>query len=1827
MKTNEKHPPILTSKTEKVFIELPNYTFNHSTLTSNMPKSSFLGRKELINWLKSLIIHTSSKTGVYLVTGNRGVGKSSLIDKVIDDTSFKKGTFSDFVKYMSTILFFVVILQYCSYRFEDIETHKCPIIIFLSILSIFLFFMIGHVSHHRRKAILYKKRNFCRAIGRTFLAALIDTKTAPEYSMPFMKSKYFLRILFISCLIQLLYMLFSTNQSFTHIRIFVIYLSYVLMNAFWAHSDTCIMDLYKENKVPDSKPDDLYKLTNSCISIFLYLCFIIFSVSISVLIFYPDLVFDKEKHENYDIITWFYAMIKNPYFGAGSVLLLISFGTKNIIWANKTFKPGLFRLIFEKAPKFTFYYSIIHPIAYQIKRYLKNRSRIFLKINLGHNILNEKDILRLITRMISTEHRDFCKSLKHTLIWKLISLLTILLFTNIFYELIYIKDLRPLLIEKTYLYDNNSQSYITDLEKSSNGYKVKRNDDFVENYIFNQTINAPIIQIDKVINKIWYYICVIPEYLWIGKESAFSKKRHTPINYAFLLIFLCVYLACDLLLKSKYIMTHRKIRWQLKNLNDAITYNIEKGNSYNSTVEKSGFFNFKFGTANSIKKYRIIADEREIEKELQDILNNLQHIPIIMHKPEFILVFDELDKVGPGERSKDPETTYKTKEAFFSINATRERQAIILRLLSNLKYFLTTANAKFIFIAGREMYDMYLADISDRNNFIGSIFNDVIFVPSFLSDHSGDNYSDMTSLVESYVCRRLIPDRYLVTSYNLENYKRYLDDMIFSQAKGEYEKEANMKKQKIIAFLQQFIIYLAHTSKGAPKKITQIFESFIETHEKRALTNRFCVKLYKNTQFFLSFNYYDQYVIGMTAYLVSPIIYRFSDSNIREHSDKLLISSLHFVDFLLKFHSHNFSWKNLDISPEMIEINRAPELKSIANDLLNYMKQIHIDKSALGLYEYRFENLISQEFSFITKMHEGFSALFNFSLDESLALKQYYKVLLNEAQNKYKSGDNKFVNSISSLQIVLGDLHFYDDELEEAGGYYKDGVQMLRNRSKNEEMNLEQLYLLIRNMLKLGYIYEKRKQYDFAYLTYSNLCNHLIETRNQPLSPIFEQASKQSLESQTFEGLKLLYLPLLTKFQILEKSHLGGITKNHITQLEKEFKCLKDDFTLSEVNILTADFYARVGDVLYYKNPDFNNKENKDKTHKIKISCEACKFYKLALTSLLLDRGTIQNNTNIFDLLNKGIMELKNSPNAKFCNLIARIFSDLGNIFFTCNNAYYKTQPKNNHICEFAIVIKDFGKTEENTGRSLVINELFWKNWKEFINPDFTSFDMSLINELNKVELVLLMYSLSIKFYKTANYHKRAAYQITKILNVFKHCLNERLIPSETIKDQDIDILTKNALRSIYLAYDNVNILEINKRKKVFFALSDKSDSKIPLQNILVDSEIGRIRILAKELKLKLDHTPQKLNVYYSMYITSPYAINYSISARIYRLRLKSILNWRAYEIMKSESLEHIFNNYYEDFHNLGCPFAQQMAELLKKYKKDDNNKIIDSQQEINAIKESINDACPEENKKKLNAMLQILKCRLFKTEKNIYIELMSILSYGDFWKNNKETSSETSKIFKDFFTQSDSSENMNLLLFEKIVADSIFCLNEIVRLCKTAGVSYLFNHSFIGSMYYKMANWTILYESYKTMQRQFKTNKNSVDKLSKAFEIFEEKEIKKIISTSKEDSKNSRIDGYLRKFLGNEWEEQLSGYYNNHQALSHYYKSIETHKGGLAYTNLIDNMYYLKGDFNDRINHFNIAVERFIINSGKVNKIINTLENRYKDSTLHHIDNFFEHT
>ena len=1755
---------ILNSKIKKIRIELPHYSFSHSA--SGDSPHAFIGRERSREKIQKVIEDSQDEPGVYLIAGNRGVGKTSLISWVINETSLRTKTkFTENLKYLIFILLavagFQVITNFCLQEFSQIN----------KIIKYFWFFLLGlsfitlsFVNSYRRKFIeqkndiLDKTWNCIKSITFGIISAFKELSYLINPYDPGGKTQYVFKIILVVCYTQI----GSFFSDFTAVKTLVFYFWFVFACIIRRFVRERLRRYYLKYKKNEFSKKNIYDIENN---IWIKGLDRLFKFSLLVLLFLP---FRKNFAFN-DGLT-------EILIGLPFILICIYVCFWCCIYLSKDILFNI-KCIF----KIIFYDLIFNPI----KNYMKNHNRLYLRINFGHKLNNEKDILRLIARTLSTEYQRYRHSFWRMLPWRVIALSFLLLFASSFSSIVGRQVFYEKLITDKKLYKDSSQGVFkypekNDEERLKNAFPKKETLEVIkiieteetteENIekIINNTMSRPklstklnyyvkniFLTIDQLVFEITKIIKKTP-YFFLNKyeRNVIQNMSDKPLNYLFWLSFFLMYLISVLLFRSTWIkhffVTHRIITRRLKKLNDDITYSTEIENSINI---KGGNINFGPEIGTKTKKSRNIADAREIEKELQDILSDIQRIPFIMCRPKIVIVFDELDKVEPSDTGSENENQ-QTKAMMFSINAARERQTEILRILSNMKYFLSTAKAKFIFIAGREMYDIHLADVSERNNYIGSIFNVVILVPSFLTDHHTarkllPQESSIASLTEEFVCRRLIPYDYPVESYDLKNYRIYLVKEIYKSLKDKKQKKEIV--QKVIAVLQQFIIYLAHVSKGAPKKMIQLFESFVEIHiERDKNENTLFIQRYHNSKHFLSFNYYKQYTLGIVAYLITPVFYRLAESNIKEHSDKLLVSSLRFVDFLFKFHKNSFSWKHLDMSPEMLEVNRAPELKSVAVDLLNYLTQIHINKSNFSLSEYKFDGLISNEIFAMAKTDEVFSALFSFSLDEMLPLKKHYKDLLENTKKEYQKGkksknySNKFIDSISSLQGVIGDIYYYDDGLEEAEAYYKSAVQALREHENREKMTLEQLYLYVRNMLRLGIIYEKRKQYDFAYMTYGELCEQIIQRRDIRIyspRPLYEKEISYYTYSNyfkkiTFEGLKMLYLPFIAKFQILEQSHIGGITRNHLERLDKEFEYLTYDIDRDEANFLEAEFNSRVADVLYYKNSDLKckktrkriededldkfcedkaktedkNDEKKNKKENISenCSCTACYYYYKALLLLLSKTDfkeiKIKNESTIIELMCESVNKLKkndnNIYNMKICTILARIFSDWGNVFFSCD--------KRNKVEGCYI----YDANHCNTPRSYMFDTILEK-YINYVESELKEINVDVLinneNNLTKMEIAFAMYSISSVAYRKAGLYKRASFQIYKMLCLFKDY--------GFYNDGYIKRLSKQAIHYLWYANEDLNVLELNKRKKDFG--KDTIKKKIPLQNLLVDTEITRIRVLVKELILKSElrkkiiEDPKDLKKYYVMRITSPYRINYSIVARIYRLRLKSKVNYESYK------------------------------------------KILEKSNISKDVRE-----------------------RNFLLEKD---------DYKNVFENN-----DCIEIVKEIF-----GENFDIIqVFENLIADSIYCLIDIAQLIETMDETYLFPHSFTGSVHEHLSFWIRQYEAYEVFKKENPENIN-----------------------------HSHIEKYLKQYLDEEWREMLSGYRENQRALSHYHKSLEMHSEGRAYHNMIDLMCYVRDDFNDRSDHFNIAEERHLIVNGVIDEKINALKDIYKNSKLYDVDNYFE--
>ena len=564
-------------------------------------------------------------------------------------------------------------------------------------------------------------------------------------------------------------------------------------------------------------------------------------------------------------------------------------------------------------------------------------------------------------------------------------------------------------------------------------------------------------------------------------------------------------------------------------------------------------------------------DAKAIENQLIYIMDEIDRIPSFIVKPKFIFIFDELDKIEP---YFNPSVAAKEKEDVENvrIEGSRMRQEHVVKILGNLKHFLSTAKSKFIFIAGREMFDASLADASDREAYISSIFSDVLEVPSFYSDDSDNRISDITSLTEQFVCNYLIPRplRYRFDC-SLKGYNRYLKEEIFlidgviaetriKQTKKEIEdrqrvidslnteninanekirnygdtdkhlqkaiNDANKlikeheeiidrnekiimqneleitKRQKIILTLFNFITFLAYRSNGAPKKIAMLFEKHLIVREKHQINpdnHRNLTVRQFNSELYLKCDEYDQYRFGFTTYLFTPFLMKIG-THVYEMGDKLLVSTSFLLDHLYKYHPYGFSWRNLELTPEIIAINKSPHLRDFITDIINSLSQNHIREIISGLHDFKFNQKIASEIRYISSISEPESAAFNFTLDESLQIKRYYKKRLLDLKKNYVGKDLKdsqHIHAISFLHMILGDLHFYDQEYDDAILQYLDAIQLLRT-SKGKDISPGNLVLLTRNMLKLGLTFERKRTYESA-LTYYGQMDMIINSAREVL--------------------------------------------------------------------------------------------------------------------------------------------------------------------------------------------------------------------------------------------------------------------------------------------------------------------------------------------------------------------------------------------------------------------------------------------------------------------------------------------------------------------------------------------------------------------------------------------------------------------------------------------------------------------------------------------------------------------------------------------------------
>lgn len=954
-----------------------------------------------------------------------------------------------------------------------------------------------------------------------------------------------------------------------------------------------------------------------------------------------------------------------------------------------------------------------------------------------------------------------------------------------------------------------------------------------------------------------------------------------------------------------------------------VTLNTETGTSFKNPIHELGMY-LKFGKNVSYP----IADVPEMQEMLVELLNLIDKLyGSYLH---FIFIIDELDKISPKDEDSKQMPEYNTGNSFNGNSSNRSRQRALGELLANMKYFISSSKAKFVFVAGYDMYEETLSDISNREFNIHSIFNGHINVSSFF--RRTNHYSGVESMIEQYLCQLLIGGKIKAEDgkVSLRDYTAY--------CRKEWEKQSLSKEtiqtyehilERRVVFLHNFLTYLVYMSNGSPKKLAIYIEKYVRTQERitekierdKDLGDGYDIHFGKEgSKYYLFFDSRNVQRICFVNYLLYPMIQNLVDkSNI--YNDKLLVSTSFMLSNLYKFHKSGFSMRNLEYMPELLDINKMPELRDFIGGIVEFMTLTHIDETVMNLYKYKFPMHLSEEITFYSKTSEEISYLFNFSHDELLSVKNLYIRQLQHYCNKHEA------MAVASLHHTLGDIYMLEEDYELAIYEYQEALSALyRQQKRKKEFSLSSIEIepsrmlfMVRLSLKLGLAYEKRKTYDTAYLTYAQLT---------------EKIRKYSICKDTydkallFDTIRITYLAPLAKLFVKEKMDLGGFTESDIKQAENDFKKIIR-FSKDKEAILTIDFYTKLGDIMYYRNVS--------EAGGIYMPCAACRYYGKAIDTAIHDlifdgrSVTVKASKSIVFLeilLNKdpkknlitfGIIPLK---------IVTKSFVGIANCLLGCSQKSFGKDyeekldsffEKLNHLAE------EYAQNEETSGV------------KHAITVNFDS-DLSCFMKSQ------LYYWCAAMMYEMMGEYKSAHSIYCQMLDAV-----QTMLPASGLKASDgiLDFCKYIVIKSIqdsYKHYGHINTTEIDLFKRM---LGKNLITEISLDNLSNSTDIEIVLYKYYHICFLSGRKSIIMDV-----------LNHTLSARqlgcdkIISSLVQNIQNLRFKEESNEQILFMLMQSFRKAFEK-GVHNLIDTLQIIDKYLYDANNNVIIEQLNLNIFKDT----------------------------------------------------------------------------------------------------------------------------------------------------------------------------------------------------------------------------------------------------------------------------------
>jgi hypothetical protein len=987
------------SKIKKIAIELQDYLFFHSPYQPGNPDQRFVGRAQPIRQLRTMLMQTKSISGTYLVTGSRGSGKTSFVNIVlaeIGEPGHLTGRGWQILRIWLALLLAGLIYDYLA---------PMPLIYGAPVLLLMVAWRVVSRWYNRLPDEKQSEKN-------GFVKLRKNRRPARQT----------VRHLFRVSLGNLIKKRRLTRQSGR--RLFRI--SLILLKIKWRDVRRTMRTLFLIS-ADGHLGQTLLNLVQGIFFISLLFIFIILLSLVGNFIRQNEPFYYISSPQFHFLSTvcifcyWFFLKFFEVHAThpkhSQSPPVRERGGIKKIF-------TGFFEWLWRRLQ------SLFKP-------------RLVIRLNLNYSNLNEREVLQLIAHTLYERYNK----------WRRTPFQLVLRGAQFFFLW--------LLVAIPYQTINKSGTSLYYLKLSLNRH-------------FNQLLRGDDDSVPEKVNSVpGKSPAFLPALIYQDLNMIYQNSRTFVRNYArfaldlipffpkpllvhwsyyifpqnFEIILLFISAIFILLVRTGlnrqwiFVPGHSRVLFLLRDLNDRVAAAVTVGSGNETNLPRGIGKVFR----NRSLSYPL-ADERTIEQGILRVLEEINFFPIILGRPVFYFVFDELDKIALPE--EPPQATRTAPQFVSSFENMRRRQQQIEKVLSNLKQLLTTAPAKFIFIAGRELYDTCLADFTGRMFLHSSIFNQTFYIDSFLSDHSDPDDHRPISLTESYICQFLLPrnaPKGRKEWPKLTDYAGYLET---------HFKLNRRLKQKTLRLLEDFIFFCTYRGSGSPKKMTQLMEGYIQSLPEKINSEEWIIIGENPKNRYLVFNFPQQFEICHTARLLQPI------SQTLEHvserlNDKLTTSILMVLDYLFKFHKSAFRLDCLEWMPEMLYIHRDPDLRHLIYDILQLIENKYLEPVHNGLFDFRFSNRIRGEISFSSRTSTLESAVFNFSLDESreaerFMLRQLWEQLELVRLNADPTGEQPNLTT-GRLYEKLGDLHAFNENYDQALTEYFNTLRLLKMKKNTGE--------------------------------------------------------------------------------------------------------------------------------------------------------------------------------------------------------------------------------------------------------------------------------------------------------------------------------------------------------------------------------------------------------------------------------------------------------------------------------------------------------------------------------------------------------------------------------------------------------------------------------------------------------------------------------------------------------------------------------------------------------------------------------------------------------